>query len=39
MIIRYFCERALLGVRYTSRIKSDPLEINRPFPIVSVILQ
>lgn len=38
-IIRYFCKRALLDVRYTSRIKSDPLEINRPFPIVSVILQ
>ena len=39
MIIRYFCKRALLDVRYTSRIKSDPLEINRTFPIVSVFLQ
>ena len=39
MIIRYFCKRALLDVRYTSRIKSGSLEINRPFLIVSVILQ
>ena len=39
MIIRHFHKRTLLDVRYTSRIKSDSFEINRPFHIESVILQ
>ena len=39
LIIRHFYKHALLDTRYTSRIKSDSLEISRTFPIVSVILQ
>ena len=39
LIIKHFCKRTLLDVKYTSTLKSGSLEISKPFPIVSVILQ